>query len=151
MTGKFPHSDFNQYEGMLRYVKHDDGEGGITGGIHPLINPTAPKAGFVPSKWEAKQVIKIIRAMRRGDIKPPETEEEREAKAMQGYLLWGDDDRAEDPASLSKAQRARKLMHVAAPKVAPPGHAESYNPPSEYLPSEEELAKCELLRTQNSV
>ena len=131
--GKFPHSDFDQYAPMLRMKKH------VAGGIHPLINPTEPKARFVPSKWEAKAVVKIVRAMRRGDIKPPETEAEKEAKERQGYLLWGDDDRADDPENLSKAARARKLMQVSAPKVAPPGHAESYNPPAEYLPSEEEL------------
>ncbi len=131
--GKFPHSDFDQYAPMLRMKQH------VAGGIHPLINPTEPKARFVPSKWEAKAVVKIVRAMRRGDIKPPETEAEKEAKERQGYLLWGDDDRAEDPENMSKAARARKLMQVSAPKVAPPGHAESYNPPAEYLPSEEEL------------
>ena len=131
--GKFPHSDFDQYAPMMRMKKH------VAGGIHPLINPTEPKARFVPSKWEAKAVVKIVRAMRRGDIKPPETEAEKEAKERQGYLLWGDDDRADDPENLSKAARARKLMQVSAPKVAPPGHAESYNPPAEYLPSEEEL------------
>jgi ribosome biogenesis protein ERB1 len=133
-SGKFPHSEFDQYAPMMRFIKHE------SGGIHPLINPTAPKAGFVPSKWEAKKVIKIIRAMRRGDIRVPKTEEQLEAEELQGYLLWGDDNRAADaPESLSKAQRTRRLMHAVAPKVAPPGHAESYNPPEEYLPSEEEL------------
>jgi ribosome biogenesis protein ERB1 len=131
--GKFPHSDFDQYAPMMRMKQH------VAGGIHPLYNATEPKARFVPSKWEAKAVIKIVRAMRRGDIKPPETEAEREAKERQGFLLWGDDDRAEDPEDMSKAARARKLMQVSAPKVAPPGHAESYNPPAEYLPSEEEV------------
>ena len=47
-----------------------------------------------------------------------------------------------DDADLSKSARARKLMQVSAPKVAPPTHAESYNPPAEYLPSEEELLRC---------
>ena len=130
--GKFPHSELDQYGPMMRYIKHE------SGGIHPLINPTEPKARFVPSKWEAKAVIKIVRAMRRGDIKPPETEAEKEAKEMAGYLLWGDGDQVDD-ADLSKSARARKLMQVSAPKVAPPTHAESYNPPAEYLPSEEEL------------
>ena len=131
-AGQFPHADFNQYTPMMRFTKHDEG------GIHPLVNPTAPKSGFVPSKWEAQAVIKIVRALRRGDITLPPTEEELEANDIQGYLIWGDDDHAADEQVLSKAQRARKLMHVVAPKVSPPGHAESYNPPSEYLPNEQE-------------
>ena len=32
-------------------------------------------------------------------------------------------------------------MHFAAPKVDLPGHAESYNPPAEYLFDDEELQK----------
>ena len=133
--GKFPHGEFDQYAPMMRMKEGMH----VAGGIHPLYNATEPKARFVPSKWEAKAVIKIVRAMRRGDIKPPETEAEREAKERAGFLLWGEDGEAEDPADMSKAARARKLMQVSAPKVAPPGHAESYNPPAEYLPSEEEI------------
>jgi hypothetical protein len=34
-------------------------------------------------------------------------------------------------------------MHLTAPKVAPPGHAESYNPSEEYLPTPEELNQWE--------
>eukprot|EP01052_Picozoa_sp_SAG31_P024824 SAG31_NODE_2138_length_6353_cov_16.639111_3_plen_541_part_00 len=140
--GMFPHSEFDQY--APAYKMQSD-----LGGIHPLDNGTEPKARFVPSKWEAKQVIKLIRAMRAGRIKPPETEEERERKSMQGYLLWGDDDRAIDESTMSRSQRARKLMQVAAPKVAPPGHAESYNPSKEYLPSEEELMQWQSLEGED--
>lgn len=32
-------------------------------------------------------------------------------------------------------------MHIPAPKMVLPGHAESYNPPAEYLFSKEELEK----------
>lgn len=35
-------------------------------------------------------------------------------------------------------------MHFPAPKVALPGHAESYNPPAEYLFDDEELKKWEV-------
>ena len=120
--GKFPHSELDQYGPMMRYIKHE------SGGIHPLINPTEPKARFVPSKWEAKAVIKIVRAMRRGDIKPPETEAEKEAKEMAGYLLWGDGDQVDD-ADLSKSARARKLMQVSAPnQVANTENIESQGP-----------------------
>jgi ribosome biogenesis protein ERB1 len=128
--GMFPHSEMDAEERLYTYDKE-------IGGIHPLINATEPKACFVPSKWEAKQVIKIIRAMRRGAIKAPESEEEKLRKQQQGYLLWGDDGQADG--QLSKSARTRKLMQVSAPKPMLPGHAESYNPPAEYLPSQEEL------------
>lgn len=140
--GMFPHSEFDQYAPMLK-MNYE------LGGIHPLDNATEPKARFVPSKWEAKAVIKLVRAMRAGRIKPPETEEEREQKALQGYLLWGDDDNAIEDASMSRSQRTRKLMQVSAPKSAPPGHAESYNPPKEYLPSQEEIMQWESLEGED--
>lgn len=47
------------------------------------------------------------------------------------YDLWAQ----EDP----NAVLGRHKMHVPAPKLALPGHAESYNPPPEYLLSEEEV------------
>lgn len=47
------------------------------------------------------------------------------------YDLWAQ----EDP----NAVLGRHKMHVPAPKLALPGHAESYNPPPEYLPTEEEV------------
>lgn len=47
------------------------------------------------------------------------------------YDLWAQ----ENP----NAVLGRHKMHVPAPKLALPGHAESYNPPPEYLLSEEEV------------
>ena len=35
--------------------------------------------------------------------------------------------------------KPRHGMHIPAPKVKLPGHAESYNPPPEYLPTEDEV------------
>lgn len=47
------------------------------------------------------------------------------------YDLWAH----EDPNSIL----GRHKMHVPAPKMRLPGHEESYNPPPEYLLSEEEV------------
>lgn len=47
------------------------------------------------------------------------------------YDLWAQ----EDPNSIL----GRHKMHVPAPKMKLPGHEESYNPPPEYLLSEEEV------------
>lgn len=56
-----------------------------------------------------------------------ELEKEREEKTndRQFYMLWQTDDQAEEMRRIHK--------HIAAPKRFLPGHAESYNPPPEYL------------------
>ena len=73
--------------------------------------------------------------MRKGWIKLPEEErkEREKKKEKKYYMIWTDEDQ------LSKEARMRKKMHIDAPKVRMPGHAESYNPPAEYLMSKDEL------------
>ena len=54
-------------------------------------------------------------------------------------MIWKDeDDQDED-------NRNKGPMHIPAPKVALPGHAESYNPPEEYLPTAEEIKEWEAM------
>ncbi len=62
-----------------------------------------------------------------GWIKPRRPKE----TTPQYYDLWA----KEDPNSIL----GRHKMHVPAPKMKLPGHEESYNPPPEYLLSEEEV------------
>lgn len=59
---------------------------------------------------------------------------------LQIYDLWADDSSKEK----TKSELARMRMHFPAPKISLPGHAESYNPPAEYLCDEEELKKWEV-------
>ncbi|CEH18325.1 rrna processing-related protein [Ceraceosorus bombacis] len=95
----------------------------------PLTNRPEPKSRFVPSKWEHKKVMKIVRAIRQGRITPrapPEVKPEF-------YNIWNDSD---EP-------RADHPMHMPAPRQALPTHAESYNPPAEYLFSEQERKEWE--------
>lgn len=47
------------------------------------------------------------------------------------YDLWAQEDH--------NSILGRHKMHVPAPKLPLPGHEESYNPPPEYLPTEEEV------------
>lgn len=47
------------------------------------------------------------------------------------YMLWKSDDAAEE--------MRRIHNHIPAPKRPLPGHAESYNPPEEYLFNEQEV------------
>ncbi|KAG5457948.1 MAG: NUC169 domain-containing protein [Olpidium bornovanus] len=117
----------------------------------PLSSAPEPKRRFVPSKWEAKtesgeaadpvgcsfpQGMKIVRAIRQGRIvrgKP------RVPPKPKFYDLWGLSGGDHD----ASAKKANHPMHVPAPKVKLPDHAESYNPPSEYLLTEEELKEWE--------
>ncbi|ODQ58173.1 hypothetical protein WICANDRAFT_64317 [Wickerhamomyces anomalus NRRL Y-366-8] len=97
--------------------------------IMPLTATPEPKRRFIPSKHEAKRVMKIVRAIREGRIVPnkPAVDEEEE----HNYDLWGDG--AQD--------NVDHIMTLRAPKMAPPTNEESYNPPEEYLLNDEEIAK----------
>lgn len=101
--------------------------------VMPLSAAPEPKRRFIPSKHEAKRVMKLVKAIKEGRIqpyKPPKTDEERDAeddRTIKRYDLWAD----EQP-------RADHPMNMPAPKLPPPGYAESYHPPPEYLPDEGE-------------
>jgi hypothetical protein len=97
--------------------------------IHPLTNKPPVKKNFVPSKWEHKRIIKIVRAIRNGWIKPKKFDQEK----PKFYLLWDKQDK----------EPKKHPMHIPAPKLKLPGHEESYNPPPEYLPTDEEKKKWE--------
>jgi ribosome biogenesis protein ERB1 len=101
--------------------------------LHPMDQGPEPKRRFIPSKWERMKVLKIIKGIQEGRILTAKQrrKQEREQKPKQNFLMWGEDD-------VAQAER-KGPMHVAAPKIKLPGHAESYNPPSEYLLNEEEL------------
>ena len=94
----------------------------------PLSSAPEPKRRFIPSKWEAKRVVRLVRALRRGWIT---TETPKAAPKV--YLLWDDE-------STASGKTQAGLTYIPAPKPKLPGHEESYHPPPEYLPSEEEKA-----------
>lgn len=90
------------------------------------------KRSFLPSKSEAAKVNKLVHALKMGWIKTrEETAKERAKKEPQFYMLWSTDDAADDMRRLHKP--------ISAPKRLLPGHAESYNPPPEYLFDKREL------------
>ena len=105
------------------WVEHDG---------QPLSNAPEPKRRFIPSKWEAKKVVKLVRALRKGWIKPKDGKE-TEKKDPTSYLMWSDDNRIAEKTAVN-------LPYIAAPKQSLPGHEQSYNPPTEYLLSAEEEA-----------
>ncbi|OOQ90968.1 Ribosome biogenesis protein erb1 [Penicillium brasilianum] len=102
--------------------------------IMPLSAAPEPKRRFVPSKHEAKRVMKIVKAIREGRIlpyRPPEEREEKEEELI-NYDLWADE-----------VERPDHIMHIPAPKLPPPGYEESYHPPAEYLPDTKERKEWE--------
>ena len=95
----------------------------------PLSAAPEPKRRFVPSKHEAKRVMKIVRAIREGRILPykPPAEGDQEDTDVKRYDIWE-----------NEAPRPDHPMNIPAPKLPPPGYDESYHPPPEYLPDPSE-------------
>ncbi|KAJ3031104.1 UNVERIFIED_CONTAM: Ribosome biogenesis protein 1 [Siphonaria sp. JEL0065] len=104
--------------------------------IHPLSSAPEPKGRFIPSKAENGRIMKIVRAIRKGWVKTKEQRElEKEQTLPKFYDIWGtsDPDAQDHP------------MHIPAPRMSLPEHRESYNPPIEYIPTEEEIAEWNAL------
>ncbi|PRP75644.1 ribosome biogenesis protein bop1-like [Planoprotostelium fungivorum] len=103
--------------------------------IHPVTNIERRKAAFLPNTFEIKKINRILRAMEKGLIKirtPQEIEEDKEEQRRNAtYELWGDDGK------LVEDVKRRTILPVN--RVRPPMHAESYNPPPEYILNEKEL------------
>ncbi|PWN50474.1 BOP1NT-domain-containing protein [Violaceomyces palustris] len=116
---EIPDGEYDPYEPTIEWFT---GKGMEM--VTPLTGRPEPKRRFVPSKWEHKKIMKIVRAIRQGRIVPraPNTSK------PQFFNIWSDADQ----------ERADHPMHMPAPKLPLPGHAESYNPPAEYLFNEEE-------------
>ncbi|KXT04318.1 hypothetical protein AC578_7978 [Pseudocercospora eumusae] len=100
--------------------------------IMPLSAAPEPKRRFVPSMHEHKRVMQMVKAIKDGRIKPFKelTDEEREREEEENfatYDIWS-----------NEAPRPDHPMNVPAPKLPPPGYAESYHPPPEYLPDKQE-------------
>ncbi|CAN6653485.1 ribosome biogenesis protein Erb1p [Trichomonascus vanleenenianus] len=101
--------------------------------VMPLSAAPEPKRRFVPSKHEARRVMKIVRAIREGRIVPNKPKRDEEDEIVP-FDIWVDsaDQLPQD-----------HVMNLRAPKLPPPTHEESYNPPEEYLLDDEEREKWE--------
>lgn len=73
------------------------------------------------------RIVKLVRALRKGWIK--RTDKTTVPEKPLAYLLWADDGLASD-------KTATGLSYIPPPKPQLPSHADSYNPPQEYLPTE---------------
>ncbi|KAJ2341788.1 Ribosome biogenesis protein erb1, partial [Coemansia sp. RSA 2618] len=118
--GTVPDAEFNPYEDTVEWFTSQTMQ-------TPLTAAPPSKMSFLPSKWEHKRVMKIVRAIRQGRI----TRAAPKDSEPKFYDLWADAAQGEDTAN-GRRQR------LAAPRMALPTHAESYHPPAEYLPTEAE-------------
>ncbi|KAF2461205.1 NUC169 domain-containing protein [Lineolata rhizophorae] len=117
-----PEEGYDPYPDMVEYFTSKTE-------IMPLSAAPEPKRRFVPSKYEHKRIMKMVKAIREGRIKPyrpPEEQEDKEEDVF-NYDVWE-----------NEAPRADHPMHIPAPKLPRPGFDLSYRPPREYLPNKAE-------------
>ncbi|WKX88061.1 hypothetical protein Q1695_008017 [Nippostrongylus brasiliensis] len=119
---------YNPYEPFLDIFSSEKS-------IHPIDNRPEPKARFIPSKDEMRIVSRMVHAIKMGWARGPKQKEEKKF-----YDIWAAEDAMDHK---TKSELARMRMHMPAPKMPLPVHAESYNPPEEYLLDEEEKRKWE--------
>ncbi|ORX51179.1 BOP1NT-domain-containing protein [Hesseltinella vesiculosa] len=116
--GHIPDADYDPFQPTVEFFTRETE-------AMPLSARPEPKRRFIPSKWEAKKIMKIVHAIRLGRILPRKPKREK----PQFYNLWNDGDKPQD----------EHIMHIAAPKMKLPEHDESYNPPEEYLLDDKEV------------
>lgn len=119
---ELPEDGYDPYPDMVEY---------FSGKLEqmPLSAAPEPKRRFIPSKHEAKRVMKIVKAIREGRILPykPPSDDVEEDTDIKRFDIWADE-----------APRPDHVMNIPAPKLPPPGYDESYHPPQEYVPDEKE-------------
>ena len=142
-SGSFAHSDkFDPFQ-MPAITEYDPQEQAMA-----LSGAQKPKSSFIPSKWEAARVRKMVKAIREVLVQRLSwlgvrccwqgrfSKRAVPAAPSRNYLIW-DEDVSNERTRRGGAELIKK-QHIPAPKPVLPGHAESYNPPDEYLPTEEE-------------
>uniref|UniRef100_A0A7I4XT66 Ribosome biogenesis protein BOP1 homolog n=1 Tax=Haemonchus contortus TaxID=6289 RepID=A0A7I4XT66_HAECO len=127
-SGKYPIIGYNPCEPFLDIFSSEST-------IHPIDNRPDPKSRFIPSKDEMLIVSRMVHAIKMGRAKGTKQKSERKI-----YDLWAAEDSMDHK---TKSELARMRMHMPAPKMPLPVHAESYNPPEEYLFDEGEKLKLE--------
>jgi ribosome biogenesis protein ERB1 len=129
-----PHAEFNDTPDYIDYVSGEKE-------IMPLSMVPERKSAFQPSRWEMKKVAQIAKAIEEGRYvlggkRAQKLKELAEESNQSGsHLVWKDEDEE------GELESRRQRYHLPAPKLPLSGHAESYNPPDEYLMTPEEEAK----------
>ena len=107
----------------------------------PVRDLPESKKSFLPSVSEKKIVGRMVHAIKMGWMKPVEQKKPKtdpdDPDAKTFYMMWKTDDQVEG----EDIRRIRDT--IPAPKMRLPGHEESYNPPPEYLFTEQEKERWE--------
>ncbi len=144
--GAYAHPEF---DGNADYIDYFSGVDPEKSGINS--NRTLPKSKFQPSKWDKMQVDELLRKLEKGDInmdyltgkiRDMNDAHPKNKNKDAPFMIWKGGE--EDELNMRKGPQ-----HIAAPKLPPPGHAESYIPPDEYLPTEEEKAQWEEMEVKD--
>lgn len=143
-SGAFAHAEHDANPDYIDYFTGVDQE--ISG-----LNSDRyePKSRFQPSKWDKMQVDKLLDKLDKGLInmdyltgKIRDMNDVNKKDPSLPFMLWKGDE--EDELAMRKGPQ-----HISAPKLPPPGHAESYIPPDEYLPTEDDLQKWSEMEPQD--
>jgi ribosome biogenesis protein ERB1 len=116
---KFPQVEVDPFPDLIEFFT-DRPE------IHPISSAPEPKSRFIPSRWEAKRIMKIVSSIRKGWRDQGRANKEA-AEKPKVWAIWDDTD-----------STLGVKNHIPAPKLALPKNSESYNPPEEYLPDADE-------------
>ncbi len=139
-NGAYAHPEF---DGNPDYIDYFSGVDPEISGLNS--NRYLPKSKFQPSKWEKLQVDRLLQKLEKGEInmdyltgkiRDMNDAHKKNQDKDKPFMLWTGGE--EDELNMKKGPQ-----HIAAPKLPPPGHAESYIPPDEYLPTEEEIKEWE--------
>lgn len=120
-NAKCPDPEYNLHAPFIDFFSYEKM-------IHPVTNRPETKASFIPSLSEKRIVSKLVSAIKKSRLKPKK-EMKKDSQFNFTYDLW-----EKEEGVVSK----RMQRYIPAPKLKPPGHEESYNPPPEYLMNEEE-------------
>ncbi|ETN63884.1 ribosome biogenesis protein bop1 (block of proliferation 1 protein) [Anopheles darlingi] len=127
-SGRNPDAEYDDHEPWIDWFTSEVEK-------MPIRNIPDSKRSFLPSRVERQKIGKMVNALKMGWAKT-RAEQERLKAARKGpkfYMLWETDH--------GKEEMRRIHDHVTAPKRPLPHHAESYNPPPEYLFNENEMAE----------
>lgn len=123
----YPDPNYDPYEPYVDFFSNEVS-------IHPIMNRPEPKAAFIPSLSEKRALTKLVALIRSGKLKPYKPKKKDRNPYKFSFDLWLKEGDIND---------RRHRAHIAAPKMALPGHAESYNPPPEYLLTADDVKKWE--------
>ncbi|XP_052894287.1 ribosome biogenesis protein BOP1 homolog isoform X2 [Anopheles moucheti] len=135
IAGRNPDAEYNDYEPFVEWFTSEMEK-------MPIRNIPDSKRSFLPSKVEKQKIGKYVHALKMGWMKTMAEKRRLAAirRAPKFHMLWETDH--------GKEEMRRIHDHVVAPKRPLPGHAESYNPPPEYLFDEKELTEWKKLSNE---